>query len=128
MNQLYKKDMALEAYTQTILGRPFLATSGYKIDVKEDQLNFDVGICHVEFKFFQDQVISPTLLLFDEVPISHEIEMDDLWCCTDPPIFDWISTTGLDLDYVKAVLFAPISPSITKDGPLPFNEGSSSAH
>jgi len=95
---------------------------------KGGQLTFDAGTCHVKFNFFEDRIVSPALFVSDEVPISYKIKMDDVWCCTDPPMFDWISTTGLDLDYVEAVLVAPISPSITKDGPLPFNEGSSSAH
>jgi len=33
-------DMAEDARTQIILSRPFLATIGYKIDVKDDRLAF----------------------------------------------------------------------------------------
>jgi len=36
-------DMAEDSRTQIILGRPFLATAGCKIDVKEGKLTFDVG-------------------------------------------------------------------------------------
>ena len=36
-------DMAEDSHTQIILGRPFLATAGCKIDVKEGKLTFDVG-------------------------------------------------------------------------------------
>ena len=50
-------DMAIDAYAQIILGRPFLATSGYKVDVKEGRLTFDVGECHLGFVFFENQNI-----------------------------------------------------------------------
>jgi len=36
-------DMAEDARIQIILGRPFLAIVGCKIDVKEGRLTFDVG-------------------------------------------------------------------------------------
>jgi len=36
-------DMAKDPRTQIILGRPFLATAGCKINVKEGKLTFDVG-------------------------------------------------------------------------------------
>jgi len=36
-------DMAKDAHTQIILGRPFSTTTCYKINVKEDRLTFDVG-------------------------------------------------------------------------------------
>ena len=47
-------DMAKYSRTQIILGRPFLATAGCKIDVKEGKLTFDVGEHHVEFGLFND--------------------------------------------------------------------------
>ena len=36
-------DMAEDSHTQIILGRPFLATAGCKIDVKEGNLTFNAG-------------------------------------------------------------------------------------
>jgi len=36
-------DMVVNAYTQIILGQPFLSTSGCKIDVREGCLTFYVG-------------------------------------------------------------------------------------
>jgi len=47
-------DMDEDCCTQIILGRPFLATTGCKIDVKEGRLIYDVGEHHVEFRLFDD--------------------------------------------------------------------------
>ena len=47
-------DMDEDCRTQIILGRPFLATAGYKIDVKEGTLTFEVGKHHVEFGLFDE--------------------------------------------------------------------------
>jgi len=107
-------DMAGDVYTQIIPGRPFLAISGCKIDVKGGQLTFDVGNHHVEFSFFENRIVSPASFVFDEMPISHEIEMDDVWCCTNPYMFDWVSIEGPDLDYAKVEFATPIPPSITE--------------
>ena len=46
--------MAEDSRTQIILGRPLLATTGCKIDVKEGKLTFYVGENHVEFGLFKD--------------------------------------------------------------------------
>ena len=40
LNDFITIDMATEVYTQIILGKPFLATSGCKINVKRGALNF----------------------------------------------------------------------------------------
>ena len=45
---------------QIILGRPFLATIGCKIDVKEGRLTFDVRVNHVKFGTFKDCESSPS--------------------------------------------------------------------
>jgi len=42
-------DMAKDARTQIVLGRPFLTIIGCKIDVKEGRLTFDMGKHHAEF-------------------------------------------------------------------------------
>jgi len=55
-------DMAKDAHTQTTLGRPFFATVGYKIDVKEARLTFDLGDHHAEFGLFTDRESSMTTL------------------------------------------------------------------
>jgi len=49
--------------------------------------------------------------------MSHEIEIDD---CSRK--FDWVSTMGADLDYVKVEFASPIPPNITEEGPLVFTK------
>ena len=39
--------------TLIILGRPFWATAGHRIDVKNGKLSFDVGDEHVKFNLFK---------------------------------------------------------------------------
>jgi len=46
-------DMVKDACTYIILGRPFLATMGCKIDVNKGRLTFDVGEHHAEFDLFK---------------------------------------------------------------------------
>ena len=55
-------DMVIEAYAEIIPGRPFLAASSCRVDVKGGRLTFDVGQCHVEFVLFETK-ISPLLHL-----------------------------------------------------------------
>ena len=87
-----------------------------------------MGTCHVDFNFFEDQIVSLASFVSDEVPISDEIEMGDVWCCADPPMLDWVSTIGPNLDYAKVEFTAPTPPSVIEDGPSAFNEGSLSAY
>jgi len=47
-------DMTEDANTQIILGRPFLATAGCKIDAMEGRLTFDIGGYYAEFCSFND--------------------------------------------------------------------------
>ena len=83
--------------------------------------------CHVEFNFFEDRIISPASFLSDEVPISYETERADVWCCTNPPMFYWASSTGPDLDYAKMELVTPTTPSIIEDGPSAYKSSTSSS-
>jgi len=46
-------EMEEDMRTPIILGRPFLATAGCQIDVKNGKLSFDVGDEHVEFNLFK---------------------------------------------------------------------------
>jgi len=46
-------EMEEDMRTPIILGRPFLATIGCRIDVKNGKLSFDVGDEHVEFNLFK---------------------------------------------------------------------------
>jgi len=43
-----------DAGTKIIFCRPFLASAGYKIDVKEGRLTVDIVEHHVEFSLFKD--------------------------------------------------------------------------
>jgi len=52
LNDFIILDMAVN-----VLGRPFLATFGCKVDVKEGCLTFDVGECHIEFVLLENQNI-----------------------------------------------------------------------
>jgi len=52
-------DMTKDTRTQIIQGRPFLATAGCKIDVKEGRLTFDKGEKHAEFGLFKDFKSAP---------------------------------------------------------------------
>jgi len=46
-------EMKEDTRTPIILGRPFLATAGCRINVKNSTLTFDVGDVHVEFNFLR---------------------------------------------------------------------------
>jgi len=46
-------EMEEDMHTPIILGRPFLATAGCRIDVKNEKISFDVGDEHVEFNLFK---------------------------------------------------------------------------
>ena len=61
LNDFMVLDMAKAAYTR--LGRPCLATSDCKIDLKGGWLTFDVGKCHAEFTLFEDRNFSHSHLL-----------------------------------------------------------------
>ena len=55
-------DMIEDSHTQVILGTPFLAIEGCKIDVKEGKLTFDVGEYQAEFDLFKDFESFPSAL------------------------------------------------------------------
>ena len=66
-------DMVVDSYAHIILGQPFLATLGCKVDVNRGCLAFDVGENHVEFVFFENHNIpSPSSGLEEDVDF-HEI-------------------------------------------------------
>jgi len=75
---------------QTILGRSFLATLGYTIDVKEGWMTFEVGGVMLHFCLMEDKIVSlhsflsdvpkmvsPNCFLSDVLSLSPKIEMDD---------------------------------------------------
>ena len=81
-------DMAEDSRTQIISGRPFLATAGWKIDVKEG--TFDVGEHHAEFGLFKDFDASSSTLSCcgcDVVDSNEPVSMLDM-TLNDPFSFD----------------------------------------
>ena len=124
LNDFVVRDMVEDAYAGIILGRPFLSTSGYKIDVKGGHLRFDMGECHTEFSLFKDRNFLPSLFACGEVIISNAIVKFDNLCPNDPPMFDCVSTKGLELDCANVGLDAHVALIITKDEPYVFNEES----
>ena len=69
-------DMAEDSCTQIILGRPFLATAGCKIDVKEGKLNFEWG--NIMLNLVCLRTLNLLLLLFHAVGVRLLILMS-LW-------------------------------------------------
>jgi len=115
-------DIAEDAWTQIILGRPFLVTAGCKIIVKERKLTFDVGKNHVSLVCLKIVNLVPLLLLAMDVKQSFLIEhvnMLDIWPNEHPTFYYALfEGQGLDGDTVDS-----LSPSIVKDEPYAINEG-----
>jgi len=63
-------EMEEDTHTPIILGRPFLATAGCRIDVKNGKLSFDVGDDHLEFNLFK---ASKFPSISDECNMIHAI-------------------------------------------------------
>jgi len=115
-------DMAEDFRTQIILGGPFLATAGCKIDVKEGKLTFDVGKHHAEFGLFKDFEPSPSTHSYygREVFDSNEpMSMLDM-TLNDPFSFDCTLFDGSGLD---GVMVDPLPPSIIEDKLYAIDEG-----
>jgi len=115
-------DMAEESHTQIILGRPFLATAGCKIDVKDGKLTFDVGEHHAEFGLFKDFEFSPSTFTCYGCEIADSDKpMDELaMALNDPSSFDYPLFEGLGLDDVKV---DSVPPSIVETTPYAVDEG-----
>ena len=102
-------DMAEESHTQIILGRPFLATAGCKIYVKEGSLTFDVGEHHAKFGLFKDFEFSHTFSCCGCAIVDSDEPMDVLdMTLNDPSSFNCTLFKGLGLDDVKVDSFPPI--------------------
>jgi len=102
-------DMAEDSRTQIILGRPFLATTGCKIDVKEGKLTFNVGEHYVEFELFKDFEFSPSTFSNCGCEIVDSDEPMDVLKLTLNDPFGSTCTLfeGLGLDDVKVNSFPP---------------------
>jgi len=92
-------DMDEDYRTQIILGRPFLATAGCKIDVKEGRLTFDVGEHHVEFGLFDDLKPASTFSCCGCETVESNEPMDlHVTSLNDPSSFSYALFEGLGLD------------------------------
>ena len=114
-------DMAEDYRTQIILGRPFLATVGCKINVFEGKLTFDVGEHHVEFGLFNDVKPASTFAYYgcDTIDLDELVDLPDL-TLNDPSSFSYPLFEGLGLDNVKV---DSCPPNIVETKPYAVNEG-----
>ena len=88
-----------------------------KIDVMEGRLTFDVVEDHAEFGLYEDYKLSPSSLPCcgcDLVDSDKFMELVDV-CQNDPHEFNYVSTKGSRLDYVKVDLVDNLTPNIVKD-------------
>jgi len=105
-------DTFKDARTQIILGRPFLATIGCKINV-EGRLTFDVGEKHAKFDLFKDFESAPSTYsccgcdVTDLVKHKHLIDMTQ----NKPSSLNCALYEGQGFDNVK-VKYLP--PSVVK--------------
>ena len=114
-------DMAEDPRTQIILGRPFLATAGCKIDVKEGKLTFDVGEHHAEFGLFKDFEFSPsTFACYGCELVDSDEPMDEVdMALNDPSSFYCTLFKDLRLGDVKV---DSVPPSIIETTPYAVDE------
>jgi len=84
-------DMPKTDDTQIILGRLILAPACCHIDVRKGRITFEVEGCYAVFCRIKKDVVSPSSSLFDSLPLSPEIDMEDILNYEDPPDSDWIS-------------------------------------
>jgi len=118
-------NMDEDCRTQIILGRPFLAIAGCKIDVKEGRLTFDVGEHHVEFGLFDD--LKPTSAFAccgcDTIDLDEPKDLSDS-NLNDPSSISCALFEGLGLDNGKEDSFPP---NIVETEPNAVDEGYLSA-
>ena len=117
-------DIVKNAYTQIILGRPFSANTGCKIDVRRrGELTFDVGEHYAKFGAFKDQDSSLASFAYCgcDVPISDVIiKFSDLRF-NDPHMVDYESIKGHGLDCATTDLVAHLPPSVDREEPYAVN-------
>ena len=65
-------------------------------------------------------MVSRSSSLLDALPLSPEIDMEDILNCEDPPNSDWISYEDSDQRYVKVEFATPMPPNKPKvEAPIP---------
>jgi len=115
-------DMAEDCRTQIILDRPFLATMGCKIDVKEGRLTFDVREHHAEFGLFENVELSSVTFSYcgcetvdsSELMVLHDTSLNN------PSSISCALFEGLGLDNDKEDSF-PLN--IVETEPYAVDEG-----
>ena len=78
--------------------------------------------------FYGRQKFFPNSFLFDVLPISPEIEMEEDWGCSDLSDYDWISIEDPNQGYFKVDFTAPTTPSIPEVETYASNESSMSGY
>jgi len=114
--------MTEDSHMQIILGRPLLATVGYKIDAKEGKLTFDVGEHHVEFGLFKGCNSFPCTFSCYGCEVVDPDELVSMLDMTPnyPSIFDCALFEGHGLD---GVTVESLPPNIIEDKPYVINKG-----
>jgi len=115
-------DTVDDSCPQIILGRPFLVTTGCKIDVKEGKLISDVGEHHAEFGLFKDFESSPPTFACCGCEVVDSDELVNIlhMILNDPSSFDCDLFEGSGLDDVTV---DSLPPSIIRDEPYAVDEG-----
>jgi len=70
-------DMTETDNAQIILGRPLLAITDYRINVRNGRITFEVQGRYTVFCHIDEKVVSPNSSLLDEFPPSLEIDIED---------------------------------------------------
>jgi len=72
-------DMPETDDAQIILGRPILATTGCHINVREGRVSFEVEGHFAVLSHKKEDMVSPHSSILDTLPLSPEIDMEDVW-------------------------------------------------
>ena len=87
-------------------------------------MTFEVEEHLNEFGLLKDRDLSLSSVACCDMIISNNIDGSDDLCPGDPPIFDYASAEGLELDCAKIGLDAHLPHCIAKDEPSAFNKNS----
>ena len=82
------------------------------IYVRKGRITFEVEGCYAVFCHTKEDVVSPSSSLLDALPLSPEIDMEDVLNFEDPPDSYWIFYEDLDQRYVKVEFAAPMLPNM----------------
>ena len=91
LKDFIKVDMPETGDAQIILSRPIMATTGCHIHAREGYVSFKVEGPFSMFSHRKEDVVSHHSSILDALPLSPEIDMEDVLNCEDPRDSDWIS-------------------------------------